>query len=214
LGIAFIGGLGPGSETLRKIAEKADILVAADSGLIAVEEAGLRPDWVLGDMDSLDYLTRLEKYPPERVRRYPFDKDYTDTELALTLLREKGCDEVWLSGGGGSSDGSVGRIDHLFAIHSLFERGNPPDRWFTRNEEIHCLKEGRAVSAHLAPMSLVSVFPLGEGLWEAESSGLKWPLNDLAWERGGFSVSNLAEKGPFEIRSKRGRFMVIMEKEQ
>jgi len=202
-GIVITGGEGPGSETLREIASGADLLVAADSGLAAAEEAGLCPDWVLGDMDSLDDEARLGKYPPGRVIRYPPEKDFADTELALALLVEKGCDEIWLAGGGG------GRTDHLFAIRSLFERDGPPDRWFTANEEIRCLREGRALEAALTPGSLVSVFPLGSGPWAAESVGLKWPLGGLSWERGGFGLSNVAVEGPFRIRSVQGRFMVI-----
>ena len=202
-GIAFIGGEGPKPEALREIAQGADLLVAVDSGLVACENAGLRPDWIVGDMDSLDNPVRLEKYPPDRIRRFPPDKDFTDTELALALFREKGCDEIWLAGGGG------GRLDHLFAIRSLFERDESPDRWFPGIEEIRCLKEGKVLSAALPPGSLVSVFPVGREGWEAESTGLKWPLRGLVWERGGFGVSNLASAGPFEIRSIRGRFMVL-----
>ena len=197
------GGEGPGRETLREIAGQADMFAAADSGLAAAEDAGLSPNWVLGDMDSLEDPGRLEKYPPERVLRYPPDKDFTDTELAVTLLREKGCDEIWLAGGGG------GRIDHFFAIRSLFERKTPPDRWFTANEEISCLREGRTLDAALPAGSLVSVFPLGAGPWEAKSAGLKWPLDGLSWDRGGFGLSNVAAEGPFQIRSIQGRFMVI-----
>ena len=214
-GIVITGGEGPAPEALREIARGADLLAAADSGLVAAEDAGLSPDWVLGDMDSLgdmvsrDGPARLGKYPPERVIRYPREKDFTDTELAVALLREKGCDEIWLAGGGG------GRTDHLFAIFSLFERKEPPDRWYTANEEIRCLREGRTLEAALPPGSLVSVFPLGAGPWEAESRGLKWPLDGLAWERGGFGLSNVALEGHFErgtnvwIRSLQGRFMVI-----
>ena len=213
-GVMFIGGLGPAPDALRKIAGGADILVAADSGLIAAEEAGLTPDWVLGDMDSLgtvgrpEDLKRLEMYPPERVLRYPPDKDYTDTELAFNLLLEKGCDEIWIAGGGG------GRTDHLFGVRALFERQNPPDRWFPGNEEIRCLKEGKTLNAAVPPGSLVSVFPLAGGPWEAESAGLKWPLNGLVWKIGDFGLSNAAEHGFFEIRSLKGRFMVIIPHEE
>ena len=210
LGIAFIGGEGPNPETIKEIARDADLLVAADCGLIACEEAGLAPDWIVGDMDSVAGEAgparppRLEKYPPERVIRYPRDKDHTDTELAINLLREKGCGEIWLSGGGG------GRTDHLFAVRSLFERENPPQRWFTHNEEIRCLGEGCSLRESRVRGSLVSVFPLGTGQWAAESSSLKWPLDGLTWERGSFGLSNEVMDSPFEIRSVRGRFMVIM----
>jgi thiamine pyrophosphokinase len=214
LGLAFIGGEGPESAYCRILAQEADIIVAADSGLQAAENAGLRPDWVVGDMDSLDSLKRLEKYPVERVLRFPKDKDYTDTEYALNLLWEKGCDKVVLAGGGG------GRLDHLLAIRSLFEREKYPCRWVTRSEDVRCLDSssgsgGANVSGDELILSLpvgtmVSVFPLGEGYWEAESSGLKWPLNGLNWDRGSCGISNRTVKETFSVRVIRGRFMGVV----
>jgi len=56
----------------------------------------------------------------------------------------------------------------------------------------------------------VSVFPLGGGPWEAESTGLKWPLNGISWNRGFFGLSNEAPEGAFTIRVKQGRFMVMI----
>jgi thiamine pyrophosphokinase len=193
--------------------------VAADSGLVAAETAGITPHWVIGDMDSLDDCRRLEKYPPRRVIRYPQDKDYTDTELALGLLWDQGCDETWLVGGGG------GRMDHLLAIRSLFEREPNPDRWLTRGDDIRCVRPGDLLTfrgeAKKMPLSpvfppqsfpeyRVSVFPVGAGPWKAESRGLKWPLDGLAWDRGFFGVGNIALQGFFTLKSIRGRFMVVL----
>ena len=202
-GVAFIGGESPEPETLRAIAHGADLLVAVDSGLVACENAGLKPGWIVGDMDSLDDTRRLEKYPAATVLRFPPEKDFTDTELALKLLKERGCDELWLSGGGG------GRLDHLFAIRAIFERDDPPDRWFPGRQEVRCIREGRQFRAALAPGSGVSVFPLGAGPWKAESSGLKWPLDDLVWKMGNAWISNVATGGEVEIRAIKGRLMVI-----
>lgn len=215
-GIVFIGGTGPEGGELKVIAHGAELLVAADSGLVSAERAGLKPHWVVGDMDSLPDLGLLKKYNPDRVLVFPPEKDLSDTELALNLCREKGCDEIWLAGGGS------GRMDHLFAIYSLFEREDSPDRWFPGsvsspgntvslgNCEIRCLKEGGSLGAELPSQSLISVLPLGKGPWEAESSGLKWPLNDLNWERGVVSLSNVALDGSLAIHSIKGRFLVIM----
>jgi thiamine pyrophosphokinase len=177
-------------------------MVAADSGLIAAEAAGICPDWIVGDMDSLGDPGRLKKYPVERVLRYPEDKDYTDTELALRLLWDKGCDETWLLGGGG------GRLDHLFALRSLFERDPSPIRWITDEADIHAVTGTLALEVPRG--SLVSVFPLGAGPWKAESRGLRWPLDDLSWNPGFFGISNLAEEGPFSIKASAGRFLVIL----
>ncbi|MDR1252397.1 MAG: thiamine diphosphokinase [Treponema sp.] len=217
LGIVFTGSEGPPPDVVRRLfAEpaKRPLAVAADSGLAAAEAAGLRPDWITGDMDSLDSEARLAAYPADRVFRYGVDKDYTDTELAVSLLREKGCDEVWLLGGGG------GRLDHLFAIRSLFERERPPSRWITGAEDIHCLEPRPSGDARsdvaedltltLEREALLSVFPLGSGPWAATSRGLKWPLDGLRWNRGFFGVSNVAIHGEFLIRAEQGRFMVII----
>jgi thiamine pyrophosphokinase len=203
-GIIFIGGEGPSAPFCKNLASRADIIVAADSGLIAVENAGLRPDWIIGDMDSLDDPRRLLGYPPERILRYPRDKDFTDTELALQFLHDKGCPSVWIAGGGG------GRIDHLFAVRSLFERESPPERWLTAREDIYCADSGQELFLPLKAESLVSVFPLGNGPWEAASRGLKWPLNSLNWNRSFCGVSNITETGSFSVQVIRGRLMVIV----
>jgi thiamine pyrophosphokinase len=203
-GILFTGGEGPEPETSRRLVEGAGLVVAADSGLLIAETAGLRPDWVLGDMDSLGDPRRLERYPRDRVLRYPRAKDYTDTELAFSFLVEKGCDEIWIIGGGG------GRIDHLFAVRSLFERDPFPVRWITAGEDMYCLAGPGELALSIRAGALVSVFPLGGGPWEAESGGLIWPLDGLSWNRGFFGLSNEAETGDFFIRARTGRFLVVM----
>jgi thiamine pyrophosphokinase len=190
-------------------------IAAADSGLALAEAAGLKPDWIIGDMDSLNH-DRLCHYPMEKIIRYPVDKNYTDTELALALLREKGCGEIWIIGGGG------GRIDHLFGIRELFEGDDFPTRWLTAAEDIYCI-EGGKLAISLAPGSVVSVFLVGGGPWKAESAGLKWPLDNVRWKRGMTGLSNIAttgtdagpdteaDEGKIEINSKQGRFMIILE---
>ena len=207
LGIVFTGGESPSSSVIRNLLEGKEIFtVAADSGLITAEEAGIMPAFVTGDMDSLDDQSRLAAFPPECVIRYPCDKDYTDTELAFSLAMEKGCDDIWLIGGGG------GRIDHLFAIRSLFERERFPRRWITGAEDIYCIDSSpghNEMSLKLEKGAVVSVFPLGAGQWKASSKGLKWQLDGLSWDRGFFGLSNVALDGNFSIKAEAGRFMVI-----
>ncbi|MDR0315398.1 MAG: thiamine diphosphokinase [Treponema sp.] len=210
-GIVFTGGEGPQPELIRRLCEgpaQGALLAAADSGLLRAEAAGLKPDWIVGDMDSLGDQARLDAYPAERIMRHATDKDHTDTELALAVLWEKGCGEIWIVGGGG------GRIDHLFAIRSLFERERFPCRWITAAEDIRCIDAADAqtgsLSLTLESGALVSVFPLGAGPWKVASRGLKWPLDDLQWNRGFFGLSNVAEAGTFSITAEQGRFMLVM----
>jgi len=214
-GIVITGGEGPDPQIIKQILEECvagALLVAADSGLILAEEAGLRPDWVVGDMDSLGKILRgedrLHSYPPDRVIRHAVDKDHTDTELALALLRKNGCDEAWIIGGGG------GRIAHLFGIRDLFEREKFPHRWITAAEDIYCMDadaENSSLTLKLKQGDVVSVFSLGNGPWKAESKGLKWPLSKVKWERGLYGLSNVAAAEEIEVAAKQGRFMVILE---
>ena len=217
LGIVFTGGEGPGPRAVSRLFDGLEgqvITAAADSGLYLAEAAGLRPDWIVGDMDSLGgdcrrQETALGEYPAERVVRHAAEKDYSDTELALSLLWEKGCGEVWILGGGG------GRIDHLFGIRDLFERKRFPRRWITASEDIFCIEGGGdakcgSVTQAVDEGDLVSVFPLGEGPWKAESRGLKWPLDAVRWERGLYSLSNAAIAAQVTVNAKRGRFLIIL----
>jgi len=211
-GIVFTGGEGPPPEIIRALlAGLPDgfLIAAADSGLDAVENAGLKPDWIIGDMDSIGDMARLNVYPAERVMRYPPDKDYTDTELAFSLLRERGCGEIWIAGGGG------GRVDHLFGIRSMLERDVFPTRWILDSADIYCVdaagkENGAVLNGCSDANALVSVFPLGAGPWKVSSAGLKWALNDLVWDRGFFGLSNETLGGEFSINAERGRFMVIV----
>jgi thiamine pyrophosphokinase len=216
--MVFTGGEGPSPGIARRLAAEADLVAAADSGLAAAEAAGIRPRWIVGDMDSLNDLSRLSAYPADRVFCHPHEKDYTDTELGLSLLWEKGCDEVWIAGGGG------GRVDHLFALRALFERERTPRRWITARDDIWAVDapgvltsgdlvppgaEGKAAPV-FAPGTIIAAAPLGNGPWKATSTGLKWPLDNVQWNRGFFGASNEATEEAFSVRVEQGRFMIIL----
>jgi thiamine pyrophosphokinase len=210
LGIIFTGGQGPKAQVVKRLLEtevKAPMFIAADSGFQAALNADVKPDWVIGDMDSIEDQSRFSALPPERVIRHSHDKDFTDTELAFSLAVEKGCEDIWLIGGGG------GRLDHLFGIRSMFEREHFPLRWITDAENIFCIDADTThneITCRLAPNACVSVFPLGNGQWSAESRGLKWSLAGLPWDRGFFGLSNVAVDGDFSVKAQAGRFMVII----
>ena len=212
LGIIFTGGEAPDTHFIKLLLEtqKDALFIAADSGLVAAENAGVKPDWLIGDMDSLDDQSRLTAYPPQQIIRTQPDKDFSDTEMAFSLAVEKGCRQIWIIGGGG------GRLDHLFGIRSLFERELFPLRWITDTADIYCIDANTAqneISLNPEKGAIVSVFPLGDGPWEAQSTGLKWPLAGLEWSRGFFGLSNVAITGEFTVSAIKGRFMIILSHE-
>lgn len=79
-----------------------DLVIAADAGYETCRTAGITPDVILGDFDSMD--------APEGgpgVIRLPVEKDDTDTMAAVKLGLERGCKEFYIYGGtGGKASGS------------------------------------------------------------------------------------------------------------
>lgn len=90
---------------LPETKEAPALVIAADGGLLNARAAGLVPDLLIGDFDSLD--RPLPEGIP--VTRHPVEKDDTDMLLAVREGIARGCDEFLLLGGTG------GRIDHTVA---------------------------------------------------------------------------------------------------
>jgi thiamine pyrophosphokinase len=145
----------------------------------------------------------LGRYPPERVRRYPRDKDLLDTEIALNLLWDEGCEDAILIGGGG------GRLDHLLALRALFDRPRCPRRWVTDSGDVKVVEESGTLLLPLPVNTLVSVLPAASGPWKASSDGLKWPLDRVRIDTGWVGISNVACENRISFRAERGRFLVL-----
>ncbi len=56
----FLNGAPDPPDLLRRIAGRADLVVAADGGTRYALDAGVIPDLVVGDMDSLEEAQRRE----------------------------------------------------------------------------------------------------------------------------------------------------------
>ena len=200
-GLLVIGGVGPSADVLREKARSMDLIVAADSGLDLAVSAGLTPNLVVGDMDSLSDASLLDRYPPQNVLRFPTDKDETDTEIGLRVMRERGCTDITVAGGGG------GRIDHLLGIAALFEREAPPSAWLTDREEIFLVEKEREFEGWEG--STVSVFPVGASASHMSSAGLQWPLDGLEFRRGFAGISNRVTGPRVVIKVGSGKVLVI-----
>lgn len=206
-GIIFTGGNAPDLALAATFISGYRYVVAADSGLTACERAGIVPDLIVGDMDSLADRSALARYPAERVRIYPRDKDFTDTEIALAALAELGVTDVILVGGGG------GRIDHFLALRALFDRSYFPAIWVGDASVCVAVGDGSPSASvkvtGLSHSDPVSVFPAGSGAHGAKSTGFHWNIDGLAWDAGEFSLSNYADSSSVALEAVKGRFFIV-----
>ena len=117
---------------------KYELIIAVDGGANHLYKMGIMPNYILGDLDSIDEEIRKYYESSEVVfKKFPTKKDETDAELAVWLVEEEGLLGIDIYGALG------GRIDHELAniqlLYYILERGMYP-RIISENEEIYILK--------------------------------------------------------------------------
>ncbi len=107
--------IGAGDLTVGELeAEEEDFIIAVDGGLSYCGILGVEPDIIIGDFDSLseqeaEAVRILETQIPERIIRFPREKDDTDMLAALKEGLSRGYRDFRIYGATG------GRPDHTFA---------------------------------------------------------------------------------------------------
>ena len=218
--IIFTGGNYPEKSEIMHFIEPLQsnsIIIAADSGMNAAMAYDMKPDFFLGDMDSVkpeavawfksfegsDKTSKTTKgaphaaahQKPQNIETFPQDKDFSDTELAIYKAKSLGADFIVLIGGSG------GRLDHLLGILELFKGRNKPDLWLAEENAVIFTDTARRSSlsiSGLAEDAPVSVFPVfqpdctdkADKEYSCKSENLVWPLDGLDWQGGAISLSN------------------------
>lgn len=201
--LVITGGDAPNAETLRNLAARCQLVIAADSGLDTAMAASILPAIAVGDFDSTEIQLDSLISQGISIVRYPEDKDDTDTEIALKLAQDKGADYIILAGAGG------GRLDHLLGVFAMFSRKLHPDEWQTQTDSIFCVPAGTTRLFKTFEQAVVSVFPLGQASSGMRSRNLKWALDGLVWGLGSFGVSNRCLGSEFSISAGTCPLLVI-----
>ncbi|NLA91933.1 MAG: thiamine diphosphokinase [Spirochaetales bacterium] len=198
--LIFTGGESP--STLEHISlPPCPFVCAADSGLEQALKLGFSVDVAIGDFDSIKDPSLLNEIT---LKRLPRDKDITDTEAALQLIRENNYDHYVLIGGGGR------RFDHSLHLYSLFEKYGPPKLWLTAREQIYLVKKSFSKSfPHNTTLSIVPSFSSGQS--KVTSQGLVWPLRDYPISMESQSISNRNSESKVSLRVE-GEAVFIIER--
>lgn len=115
-GLLISGGTKVSTKTLLENIDDRYIIVA-DGGIKNLIGTDIIPDEVLGDFDSIDDAGReFIGKNNIKIKKYPTKKDFTDTELCLEVLLEKGADDIVILAATGT------RLDHMFSSMFLLER--------------------------------------------------------------------------------------------
>jgi thiamine pyrophosphokinase len=186
----------------------AERVLAADGGAATALTLRLRPDLVLGDLDSLGQrVQRLLRRQGVAFELHPTDKDATDGELALWRALAWGATTITIVGGLGGP-----RLDHGLANILLLGREALAGRRVTlldNRNEVRLLRDGEAWRWVSQPGEIVSLLPLFDDVAGVTTEGLRWPLHQatltLASTR---AVSNEALANQAGVRVGTGRLLV------
>jgi thiamine pyrophosphokinase len=191
--------------------EGADLLVAADAGARWLVEAGVTPDLVIGDLDSIpsDLLARLETAGVP-IERHPIDKDAFDAELAVDRAVARGADQVIVIGALGGE-----RLDHEIANVLLLADETWPatlvDLSIVRGgTQVRALHGGGRLELRGGVGYLVTLLPLGGDAGGVRTDGLRYPLDGEPLRFGrSRGLSNVVERAPASVSLDRGTLLVI-----
>jgi len=204
--LILANGLLTHPDQVRALAQRADLLIAADGGSERALALGLRPHLVVGDLDSLPLGPRRALEASGTVLlQYPAAKDETDLELALRQAVARGADEIAICAALGS------RTDQTLAnvlLLALPELEGRRCSIVEGEEAVFLIRSGVEVAGEAG--DLLSLIPIGgdcHGIW---TEGLEYPLAGgslfLARARG---ISNVFMAPRARIRVGQGLLLAV-----
>jgi thiamine pyrophosphokinase len=206
----FLNGAPDPPDLLRRVAGRADLVVAADGGARYALDAGVIPDLVVGDMDSLGEAQAVEERGA-LLERYPIRKDKMDGHLAVLAARYRGATAADLLCAAG------GRYSALFAVPHIMlasERMGMTATLVAGWGQAFVLEAGsRMVEGN--PRDSVSVFPFTGPATGVTLEGFGYPLEDALLEIGdtlGFHNELIGGAGRVSVVG--GTLLVIHEAEE
>lgn len=190
----------------------ARLVVAADGGAAKAPLAGLRPDVVVGDADSLDAAelaaVRAAGIPVELV---PAAKDESDLELAAIAALARGATRITVLGALGGP-----RFDHALANAWLLAHPALAGRAVvlldatTRIQLLDATAGPAAAELAGRAGDLVSLLPFGADAEGVSTAGLAYALHDEPLQVGpARGLSNVRSGPTARVALRAGRLLVV-----
>lgn len=197
--------VGAGEFTPRDLCpQEGDYVIAADGGLRALENVGIRPDLLMGDLDSLGAHPLPKGVPLEQ---FPVEKDDTDTGIALARGYAMGYRAFVLCGCAG------GRVDHLLAnFQSMcrYSKMGASVRLVARDYDAYALTNGSMTLPCRPAGTTVSIFCHGDRAEGVSLRGLYYPLDGYTLTSDHpLGVSNQHTEEAAEVSVKKGTLLII-----
>lgn len=207
--LVFLNGDYKNIDFYRNYIRKRDYLICADGALNFLLRIGVKPDLVVGDMDSIDTeSTKWLKKSKVRVERFRPDKDCTDSQLALDRAVSLSPKEIVVLGAFGS------RRDHELATLFSLEKYAHAGIEISLVDEDRTILIARKRAIIEAPKgATVSLIPLTKTVSGITTSGLLYSLkNGTLRRQQNIGISNVITNRKAEVRFSKGTLIIVVNK--
>lgn len=171
--IILANGRLPDIHKARSLIQSDDYIICADGGTRHAVSLALRPDLIIGDLDSAETGT-LQKFKEDGVQiaAYPPDKNETDLELAISHAVSLNPEQIIIVAAlGGRLDQTLANITLLSdSRHASFDM-----RLDDGVEEVFFCRDQAKVFGRSG--DIVSLIPWQGAVSEVETRDLKWALH-------------------------------------
>ena len=198
--LIIANGEGPSKDLVRALRDAVDTVIAADGGADVALAAGVVPDFVVGDLDSVSEAARL-RIPAERFH-LDADPEATDLQKTIRFAIEKGASEVDIVAWGG------GRADHALANLSVLVmfRGLAKIRLVDDAFEVSLVDGSASVSAAIG--TVVSIVAIGP-CTGVTTTGLRWNLEDEPLSFSPRGIHNEVASSPATVSVLAGNLLLF-----
>ena len=177
----FLNGPPDSAGLLRRVAGRADLVIAADGGARYALETGVVPDLVVGDMDSLgEELAREVERRGASLERHPVRKDKMDGQLAVLAARERGATVADLLCAVGGRPGALFAVPHILLAA---ERIGLRSTVVADRGRMFVVEAGYRMVEGVQEDS-ISIFPLSGPAAGVTLEGMEYPLENASLEPG------------------------------
>lgn len=199
--LIFLGGEKPSHKLAYHAAQRANLIIAADSGYLAISETEIKPDVVTGDFDSIGEIPLLGDF---KLIPAP-QQDATDFQKALRHVPPEG-ESVEILGGTGL------RSDHF--LTNLLIAASLPESisvvFHDDTQSIYRVTPHFSLSLNVQPGTIVSLIPFA-ACRGVVSSGFHWNLeNAKMGPSDQLGQSNCVDLPQVSIRIAAGTLYVVV----
>lgn len=197
--VLIANGESPPLDILISEINKSDLIVAIDGGVNHCKDAHIVPDYLVGDLDSLD-KTYVKKHPKIKIIKAE-NQDFTDLQKTLKFIIPFNPDSVSLfSVSGKRSDHSLAnfiilsnqKIDYNLTIYDSF------GKWSLLQPGVHKFSLPKDTI-----VSLISINPVKD----LTLTGFRFPVKNKDYPNNFIGISNIVNENSTKIEFLMGKIL-------